>query len=535
MKKALSIILLAVAGYGISQAQSAIDAYNVSQGDLRGTARFMSMAGAFGALGGDLSTLTQNPAGIGVYRTSDIGVTVDFDFLSGSTQNGYNFNQTKVACNNFGYVGALNLSGDVLRNFNWGATYSRKTSFERAFGGQFDALQTSLTNVIAPWVYGFKPNDLNIYGNYNPFYGIPGVGNPDWLGVLAYNSGMINPLSANSSTYQGLYQNGRTSGFAEYEVIEKGHIDEYSINFGGNIADILYWGIGFGITDLKYQAEYYYGEGLYDAAIRDIEGDGLENGTASYGLTNYKEISGSGFNMKFGLIVKPINEFRLGLAIHTPTWYTLNYGAQAATDYGYSSGFAGYYNDGYEETDWDSFSYRMRSPWRMIISAAGVIGGRFIISADYERDAYDTMSFSSSGWEYYNYSDENSDIKNTFQASNTVRLGAEFRVTPKFSVRAGYSWTGNNVKSNALNGNQYVYTSGMNRAYVFNKTTQYITFGLGYRFGQFYLDAAYAYRNRQAQYTAFSVPDWMEDDVDPLTAKVKQYDNNLVLTLGYKF
>ena len=37
-----------------------------------GTARFMSMGGAFTALGGDISTLSQNPAGIGVFRTSEM-------------------------------------------------------------------------------------------------------------------------------------------------------------------------------------------------------------------------------------------------------------------------------------------------------------------------------------------------------------------------------------------------------------------------------------------------------------------------------
>ena len=56
--------------YGVF-AQSAIDAYRFSQPDLRGTARFMGMGGAFGALGGDLSTLSQNPAGIGVYRSNE--------------------------------------------------------------------------------------------------------------------------------------------------------------------------------------------------------------------------------------------------------------------------------------------------------------------------------------------------------------------------------------------------------------------------------------------------------------------------------
>ena len=108
MKK-ITLFAIAVCAGGLVttvSAQSAIDAYSLSQGDLRGTARFMSMAGAFGALGGDLSTLNQNPAGIGVYRSSEIGVTVDFDMQSMKTDNFYKDNHTHVYCNNFGYVGS---------------------------------------------------------------------------------------------------------------------------------------------------------------------------------------------------------------------------------------------------------------------------------------------------------------------------------------------------------------------------------------------------------------------------------------------
>ena len=68
---------LAGAVPAVSFAQSAIDAYNLSQSDLRGTSRFMSMAGAFGALGGDLSTLTQNPAGIGVLPVKRLRVMTE--------------------------------------------------------------------------------------------------------------------------------------------------------------------------------------------------------------------------------------------------------------------------------------------------------------------------------------------------------------------------------------------------------------------------------------------------------------------------
>ena len=62
MKKILFIIAASLMPVALS-AQSAIDAYAMSQTDFRGTARFMAMGGAFGALGGDVTSMNQNPAG----------------------------------------------------------------------------------------------------------------------------------------------------------------------------------------------------------------------------------------------------------------------------------------------------------------------------------------------------------------------------------------------------------------------------------------------------------------------------------------
>ena len=87
-------------------AQSPVDAYNLSQTELRGTARFMSMAGAFTALGGDISTLNQNPAGIGVYRGSDVALTLDLNFLDSKSSGipmSSSWDKTHFDVNNFGY------------------------------------------------------------------------------------------------------------------------------------------------------------------------------------------------------------------------------------------------------------------------------------------------------------------------------------------------------------------------------------------------------------------------------------------------
>ena len=118
--------------------QSAFDIYQFSQREMRGTARYMSMAGAFGALGGDLSAINLNPGGIGIYRSSDVGVTLDFDIGSTTAESAGTSVATdrfKFYCNNAGYVGALQLDSDVMPNINWGFTYNRAASFNRHYRG----------------------------------------------------------------------------------------------------------------------------------------------------------------------------------------------------------------------------------------------------------------------------------------------------------------------------------------------------------------------------------------------------------------
>ncbi|MDE6802095.1 MAG: hypothetical protein K2J06_04940 [Muribaculaceae bacterium] len=532
MKKSIIIAALATAP-ALASAQSAVSAYNIAGNDLRGTARFMSMAGAFSALGGDLSTLNQNPAGIGVYRSSEIGATLDINMTSGP---GNGSDKTHVYCNNFGYVGSTRLGSETMPTFSWGATYSRVASFDRTYSGGIGSLGTSLTNYIASISNGTAPSVLGEEGSYNPFQD----SSADWLSIMGYNSYMINPTGYNNS-YNGLFTQG-TVGDAEFSVRERGYIDEYSINFGGNIMNTIYWGIGFGITDLSWTQESFYDEQLTYANVYDDATGGTTDGDAYTTLSNFNRVSGSGFNVKLGLIFKPINEFRLGLAVHTPTWYNLSQTYTASTTYSYGYDFN---TDGYPtsslqgdyQSDAAYFDWRLKSPWRLIVGGAGVIGGRFIISADYEYTAYNNMSVSAPNrWNnYVSLDDVNSDIKNYYQGSNTLRLGAEYRITPQFSVRAGYSYVSSNVKENANNGADYIATSGTNPAYTFNKDTNYVTFGLGYRIGGFYIDAAYVHKATNATYHAFTPfaegNQWTYEPYQDFTLN----NNNIVLSMGFKF
>lgn len=521
------------------QAQSAMDALSVTQNDFKGTARYMSMGGAFTALGGDMSAIQLNPGGIGVYRNSEIGATLDINIqkTKGSIQGVNTTNtQTKAFCNNFGYVGTVKLDGP-MRNLNWGVTYGRAKSFDRVVGGYAPSTETSLTNYIASFTNGTPAADMEFGNNsdYNPYQN----SDADWLSILAYSGYMINPTGG--ATYQGLYAPG-TNADAQLWVEEKGYVDNYTFTFGGNISNMLYWGVGVGIDDLKYTRFTNYSESMENARIVDAYGSGTVRGDAGYTLRNWKEIKGTGYNLSFGVIVKPIQEVRIGASIKSPTWYSLDQSYSGDVDFSYFNPAVsnGVNNplQGSDYTDKAWFEWRLRSPWRFNVGAAAVIGSQAIVSVDYERIAYPDMTVKDAAYDNWGYTNGfypndyvNQDIKDYTQSANNVRAGIEYRVTPAFSVRLGTNITKTNIKNEVSDGNAEIITSGTDPSYTLDKTTTYVTAGLGYRWGGWYIDGTYVYKNRTSTmhpYTSFAGGKAPVFDVT---------DNNssIVLSLGYKF
>lgn len=547
MKKILLAALAASCTASLC-AQSAVDAYNLSQTQSRGTARFMSMGGAFTALGGDLSTLAQNPAGIGVYRRSEIGATLDISPSKFTTDGAQKMSQNKttVACNNFGYIGSVRLDGP-MRTFNWGVSYSRVASFDRVFQAYVPSTAGSLSNYIAAYTTNsinpadpngpVNPDNLDFGKDYNPYLN----SDNDWLSILAYTSSMISPLRGGG--YAGLYQNG-TVGDALTTVREKGYVDEYNIDFGGNISDVVYWGIGFGITDLSYTRNAFYSESMDNARV-SIGGD-FHNGKANFDLHNSQHFSGSGWNFKAGVIIKPVNELRIGIAVHTPTWYSLSQSGVGATAYDYytpdlpeseavESDPSSFSNplSGSKYTDDSYYNFHLNAPWRVMFGVAGVIANQAIISLDYEIQQYDAMrvKYQNDWGEFVSDDYVNDDIKSYYKGTNTLRLGAEYRVTPQFSLRAGYSYSTSNVTDAAKHGQTEIYTAGTNPAYTFNDDSYSVSAGLGYRISSFSIDAAYVYRNRKATWHAYTDYDGQLAPTAPLT----QSTNSIVLSLAYRF
>lgn len=522
----LYISLLLCGASLMASAQATFDVLKMSETELNGTSRYMSMAGAFGAVGGDVSAISQNPGGIGIYRSSDISATMNLNFLSTKSGDYNNLTDTKFWFNNVGYVGSMKIDSDFFKFFNWGFSFNRINSFQRRYQGGYD-VSTSLTNKIADnltrgnWI----DQDLSV-ANYdgNIYYD----SNAPWLGILAYQSYLLNANS--DGMLRGLAVNG-TTGNAEFYVDEKGHTDEYNITLGGNFKNVVYWGLNFGITDLDFDSYQYYGEDLDNAEIYDYRFDDGSTtlGYAGYDFQAYQETRGTGYNFKMGVIVKPINQLRIGAAFHTPTYYDMKdlYKVQSGFDLlanGDDVMYQGNTETG-EEGYYDEYRYTIKTPWRFIGSLAVVPTSKGMISMDYEYVGANTMRCGDEGG--YNYSDTEMRIKDQLQASHILRVGAEYRVTPSLSLRAGYSYQTSPVKDYVKEkANDNVDVVSSNYMYQYDKNNQYITCGLGYRYKKFYLDAAYVHQTRTSQYHAYPGEQGEE---------VKDNNNKIALTLGFRF
>ena len=521
-------------------AQGAMDAYQFNQPDMKGTARFMSMGGAFGALGGDMTTISQNPGGIGVYRNSEIGFTVNFDIQNSTTESQIlktNDNQFKFLLNNVGYIGSIRLNNSVMPFFNWGFTYNKAASFNRRYSGGMN-MKNSMSNYMAGIANSnnLTVGDVSTTDHYDPYNPNDGGFISPWIAILGYDSYLINPQGRNGKTnWSGLWGD-KTTGVGNFGVVESGGIDEYNISFGGNILDFLYWGMDFGITSLRFDQQVLWNEKLEDAKIANNDGT-IVTTDANWAMTNNYFVRGNGFNYKLGFIVKPIQELRLGFAFHTPTWYAMEEEYKAFTIYDYpdtdirpggaetNNGYYGY-ND-----------YKFSTPWKLIASAAGVIGSKFIISADYEWTSYQGMNFSAyKEWGVFNnaFYYENKDIDDYYQSTNTFRIGAEYRVLPQVSLRAGYANVSSPIKQEVRDNEYTIYTAGTNPSYSMDNSINYVTCGLGFKYKKFYCDLAYVYKHRSSDWHAFT-PDPYSPELPSPQSKLTSDNHQIAVSMGIKF
>lgn len=545
MKKILSIMTAAMLGTAVS-AQETYDNAQLATKDLNGTARYVGMGGAMEALGADLSTIGTNPAGIGMFRCGMVAGSFGFNTLSDAKSFG-NANKTNMSFDQAGFVYSMRSGRHSMLNF--GFNYTKSKNFDQiltAAGRLNNASQNKLSAMKnANGVYTLQDKNNGLVSNSGAY------SQADYLysNVLFNHYDSNNPNDPNNATLtdKGVIVN-QTTGLPVYYNATgydfgrstTGYIGQYDFNVSGNSNDRFYWGFTVGIYDVHYNGSSLYSESLVDGntAIGDVA------------MNDERKITGTGFDVKAGLIFRPAEEspFRIGLYVHTPTWYDLttrNYTvlnnntneAYGSTERGKSS---------------ESYDFKFYTPWRFGVSLGHTVGNYLALGATYEYADYTTNDIRvNDGGEvdywgnYYETSSRDEamkqNIKNSLKGVHTVKLGMEFKPEKNFAVRLGYNYQSamynkNGFKDGSLESYGTYYASTTD--YTNWKDTHRFTAGVGYNYGKFSFDLAYQYSQTNGDFYPFmSYVDNSEPKFDNVcdAVKVSNKRNQLLFTVGYKF
>jgi hypothetical protein len=500
MKKISLIIRLAALITGVAVSQNLDDALRYSQVFYSGTARFNAMGGAFTALGADMSTLSQNPAGIGMYRSSEFSFTPSLDFAKSTTTFG-NISEDYINKFNFGQAGYVanvfqNVSNNKSFIFNVGIAYNRTNNLNQ----QILVSGINNTSSIADsWV---------MYSNgtyYRDLTGAEGI---------AYDVWVIDTITGSGGNRYGTvysYWGDNSSIYGQKmkrTITYEGSLGELALSFGGNYSDKIYFGATLGINKLRFSS---YSE---HAETTDKQ---LPSKFRSLNFVEYYENDGAGFTFKLGAIVKPVEMLRIGVAFHTPTYYKIS-------EYFYDS-FSAKFTDVDLDMDRDKnnfsfksdpnrYNYALRTPLRVLTGVAVQIQKFALLSVDYEYLDYGSALFSQTG-DGYNYSDKNRDIKNSLTTASNIRVGGELRLNNLY-LRSGYGYYGKPYKANELNANlDYRTISG----------------GIGFRAKNVSFDFAYVNYKSIQNNLLYQLPSNFNAAGYDLTTE----KNSFTLTLGAKF
>lgn len=541
MKELKTILLSALALLGSSaiSAQGTIyDATKLIGSDLNGTARYVGMGGAMGSLGADITTMGTNPAGIGLYRSSD--AMVSFGFGNSNVESNFKGMNNQVdhfygSFDNAGFVYSYKVGNETsIRFVNFGFNYKRTKNFDRNMlaSGTYSASQTEqmadMTNSSNASVNELQDN----YAYSNQY--IP------WLGILGYNSYLVNPwynskgeLGGYDSFFQS-NENGHDEVAGVYRNTERGGLNEFDFNIAINVNDRVYLGATLGAYYLDYTRRSTYDEDFTyygNSAVTGVPFGG-------YTLNNYYRTSGSGFDFKLGFVIRPFetSPFRFGAAIHTPTFYRINeYGAASINydvdiyneDKGIYEAMQGtVFTHDRNGNEWQSETqYKVVTPWRYNLSLGYTIGSVMAIGAEYEYADYSTTKLKYD--DGVTMEQETQDAKDMLNGVHTIKVGAEIKVAPSFAVRVGYNHITAAMKDNAF---KWLPSNSVrtDTEYSNLKATNNYTFGLGYRGNFFYADLAYQFNTYKEDFYAF-------DNQYLTKTDVTHKNNRVVMTLGVRF
>lgn len=498
---------------GLVYAQDSYDAHNFANSDLNGTSRFVAMGGALGALGGDISVMSTNPAGTGLYRRSDASVTFSGVF-AGEGARGHD--GSRMSLDQGGALIAFDMDnprGQGLQYVNFGVNYQKKRNY-------LSNLSTGVQHLDNYFSQTYQIRDMANNAMYDAVY--DGENYDRYFGIMTNlatyddNTVLRDMVNGNGDPVYDELDNqlydGVPASKAVFERATYGANVQADVNISFNMSDQFFYGLSVGVYNIEYDRESFYEE--------------LRQDGTSYNWDSWYKTSGDGFDLKFGFICRPIEDspFRFGAYIHTPTWYRMT-DANGANLY-YEKKRVGYL----ENAEYD---YNYRTPWKFGVSLGHTIGTCFAIGAEYEYQDFSTAKYSEidgNATEYFRYA--NAVTKETLRGQHTLKVGAEFKPIDAFSIRLGYNFVSSPFKKGAFRTLMYddPYTE---TDYTNWGAINRFTAGVGYRFKGGYFDVTYQYQAQKGDFYAFDNVSENGEKFQP--TKIDANRSQLMATLGFRF
>ena len=531
-----------------AMAQETYESANIATEDVNGTARYVGMGGAMEALGADISTISSNPASIGLFRKSGINMSFGATSLSGkdgSVAKEFKFDNKKspASFDQIGLVYAheydngnfLNVAFNYHKSRNFNQILSHSGALNGAALNKIPYQKSQLGNASAGGYFLDYDTDEAIIG-YADEYSSGTSGCFSQVDYLLCNSFTIDPEDG-----YAYYYNGKDYQFVRNQ---RGYIGNYAFNISGNQNDRVYWGLTFGIKDVNYSHEQVYRENIVDIK---------ENSAGYYDLLDNRDITGHGYDISAGIIFRPIDAspLRIGLSISTPTWYQLktsNYTQILNKGYDNNLGQGiGMYDEGHRD---ERNEYKVFTPWKFGASVGYTIGNNIALGASYNYSDYSAIDNRYiTGYTYYDYyepesantkSDKimNRHTENTLQGVSTFKLGAEYKPMPELAIRAGYNYVSPMYKTEgqrttSLDADGCYFSSSTD--YVNWDATNRFSLGVGFLIDNFTIDVAYQHTAQKGDFHPFET---ITVDGTPNKAPAVEVNNDrdqFLITLGYKF
>lgn len=497
MKKYISFLTLVVS-FSAIQAQEVSDALRYAQNNPIGTARFRALSGAFGALGGDLSSISVNPAGSVIFANNQVAISASVN----NTKNNSNYFGGNTSENNNSFD--FNQAGGVFvfenqrettdwKKFSISINYENQNNFDNSLFSAGTNPFNSGTQYFIDYANGVKLSTLEDY-----YYDELGFG--DQQASLAYQAFLINANDGTDPNNTLYYPNvWATGNYNQTNAIAStGYNGKLTFNGGAQFQDWLFMGVNFNSHFTDYRKSTVFTEN-YNGSINADATQGVQSFRFNNDLYTY----GSGFSFQMGAIAK-FSSVRLGFAYESPTWMTLNDELKQSLSTVCADCPEPSYNEDPGVTNIYA-PYKLKTPGKVTASFAYIFGKHGLISFDFSTKDYSNTQFKPQN----DFAGLNRHMSSELTRANEFRVGIEHKIK-QWSLRAGYRNEGSPYKDKNMMGNLNGYSGGF-----------------GYNFGATKLDFAYSTtkRNYAEQFLSQGMTD---------KAKIDAKNNNFTVTLAFE-